>query len=64
MTFNEEKRGYNMINFINKNKNKIHCIGLLAIAGSIHAMVKAINKHEIEITNLKNEIKELKLKGE
>ena len=53
-----------MINFINKNKNKIHCIGLLAIAGSIHAMVKAINKHEIEITNLKNEIKELKLKGE
>lgn len=45
-------------------KNKKRCIALLLVTATIHTMRKKIEKHEKEITNLANEIKELKSKGE
>ena len=52
-----------IVKHINKS-NKKHCFEFLLVAATIYTITKVVGKHEQEICDLKNEIKEMKSKGE
>ena len=52
-----------LTNYVNKT-NKILCVDLILIAVTLYAIVNKIDEQQEEIDNLKNEIKEMKSKGE
>lgn len=52
-----------IVKYINKS-NKKHCFEFLLVTATIVTITKVVGKHEQEINDLKNEIEEMKSKGE
>lgn len=44
--------------------NKRHCVELIVITAAFYTMRKRIERQERDLSSLKREIKELKMKGE